>query len=76
VGGEFLGAGTLCEPNPCPAVCCYGDTWHDCMITLQADCEAMHGYWHPEWTSCEPNPCEIYTPAENTSWGQIKAMYR
>jgi len=70
VQGQFQGQGTTCEPNPCEAVCCFE---HDCVIGLQAACT---GYWHPEWVSCDPNPCEIYTPAENTSWGQIKDMYR
>jgi hypothetical protein len=72
-GGHWMGPGTVCDPNPCPAVCCFE---HDCAIILEADCLAGGGYWHPEWTTCEPNPCEIYTPAENTSWGTIKSMYR
>jgi hypothetical protein len=77
-GGEWLGPGTTCEPNPCPAVCCFEmpTNPHGCEIILEDDCIAMGGYWHPEWTTCEPNPCEIYTPAENTSWGTIKGMYR
>lgn len=76
LGGTYM-PGMTCEPNPCPAVCCYGEpSGHECIITVEAECAAMSGYWHPEWTSCEPNPCEIYTPAENTSWGEIKNMYR
>jgi len=62
--------GITCSPNPCEAVCCYE---HDCVISLQAACT---GYWHPEWVTCNPNPCEIYTPTDETSWGQIKNMYR
>jgi hypothetical protein len=78
VGGEFLGAGTSCEPNPCPAVCCFNTQYSPmpCMILLEADCAAQQGDWHPEWTSCEPNPCEIYSPSNETSWGRIKSMYR
>jgi hypothetical protein len=72
-GGHWMGPGTGCDPNPCFAVCCFE---HECAIILEADCLAGGGYWHPEWTSCDPNPCEIYTPAENTSWGTIKSMYR
>lgn len=77
LGGTWL-PGVTCEPNPCPAVCCIQMPTHPhgCEIMLQAECEAMQGFWHPEWISCEPNPCEIYTPAENTSWGEIKNMYR
>jgi hypothetical protein len=73
IGGQWLGPNTVCSPNPCPAVCCFG---HECVIILEEECLQGGGYWHPEWTSCEPNPCEIYTPADNTSWGEIKAIYR
>ncbi len=78
LGGTFLGPDTLCEPNPCPAVCCFEQPTapHGCEILLEAECQAAQGFWHPEWTTCEPNPCEIYTPVEETSWGRIKGMYR
>ncbi len=77
-GGEWLGMGTTCDPNPCPAVCCIDPQtqYHTCIITLEDDCAAQNGYWHPEEGSCDPNPCTIYTPAGDTSWGQIKEMYR
>jgi hypothetical protein len=75
LGGIFL-PGMLCEPNPCEAVCCYGDTLHECMITVEDECAAMNGAWHPEWTSCEPNPCDMYTPTNDASWGTIKNLYR
>jgi len=76
--GQFQGPGTTCDPNPCDAVCCFEHPTspHGCEIMLEAACAAAGGFWHPEWVTCEPNPCEIYTPAENTSWGQIKGMYR
>ncbi len=78
IGGEWLGMGTTCDPNPCEAVCCIDPAtqYHTCIITLEDDCAAQGGYWHPEEGSCDPNPCTIYTPTENTSWGQIKEMYR
>ncbi len=77
-GGQWLGGGTGCEPNPCEAVCCTdpAQQYHVCIITLEDDCAAQGGYWHPEEGSCDPNPCTIYTPADETSWGRIKGMYR
>jgi hypothetical protein len=71
-GGTWLGPGTTCVPNPCEAVCCVGC---DCYIVLEEDCAAMGGVWHPEWTTCTPNPCGP-TPADEASWGTIKALYR
>lgn len=58
----------------CPAwlVCCVGE---ECYITTETGCADMGGEWHPEWDSCDPNPCEI-TPADEESWGTIKALYR
>jgi hypothetical protein len=76
-GGEWRpDLGQSCTPNPCNGgygVCCrYGD----CFITLQAVCDAMGGFWHPEWYTCDPNPCDIYVPTQKTSWGKIKQMFR
>jgi hypothetical protein len=60
----------LCEQT---LVCCLD---HTCIITTQADCELQNGYWHPEWLSCDPNPCDIYTPTEESTWGEVKSLYR
>jgi len=57
----------------CWKVCCLD---HTCIITTQIECQRLSGYWHPEWVTCEPNPCDIYTPTEGSSWGQIKTLYR
>lgn len=78
IQGTWLGPLTTCTPNPCPAVCCLQmpSSPHGCDIMLRGACVTAGGFWHPEWTSCEPNPCAIYTPADNTSWGEIKSMYR
>jgi hypothetical protein len=77
VGGTFMGPGIDCNPNPCPAVCCFGGRReHDCEIMLEGECLAAQGYWHPEWTDCAPNPCDMYTPIERASWGRIKSVYR
>jgi hypothetical protein len=77
VGGTWM-QGIPCDPNPCPAVCCFQmpTSPHGCEIMLEAACAAASGFWHPEWVTCDPNPCEIYTPVENASWGQIKSMYQ
>ena len=79
VGGEWMGPETTCHPeNPCEGewVCCF---ICDCYIVeTQMECEAMGGIFHPEWDSCEPhNPCiGPHSPANETSWGRIKGMYR
>ncbi len=70
-GGEWLGEGTVCDPNPCPAVCCVGQ---ECYITLEDECAGMGGDWYPDWITCTPNPCP--SPVGSTSWGTIKALYR
>jgi hypothetical protein len=57
----------------CYKVCCLE---HACIITTQIECERLSGYWHPEWTTCEPNPCDIYTPTEKATWGQIKRILK
>lgn len=76
LAGEWHPEWDSCQPNPCElvrAVCCLNG---DCSITTQAECTDAQGEWHPEWTSCEPeNPCPP-TPAERTTWGTIKSIYR
>ncbi len=74
-GGEWRpDLGQSCTPNPCGyAVCCHGI---ECTLMRQADCLNTGGDWYPEWLSCEPNPCDMYVPARNTSWGQIKRLFR
>lgn len=76
IGGEFLGEETVCDPNPCPqppvAVCCVGE---DCYILNEYECADMQGVFYPDWDVCDPNPC-IPTPADDNSWGSIKALYR
>ena len=45
------------------------------MLT-KLECALAGGEWHPEWLTCDPNPCDIYVPSRNTSWGQIKRLFR
>jgi hypothetical protein len=72
-GGTF----TLTYEITCPTpeyVCCVG---HDCYLLTEAECAEMQGIWHPEWDDCgPPNPCDIYTPADKSTWGKIKDTYR
>jgi hypothetical protein len=72
-GGPF----TLAYEITCPVptyVCCVG---HDCyLFETEQECAEMQGAWHPEWTTCGDHPCDIYTPADPNSWGQIKNAYR
>jgi hypothetical protein len=68
--------GGPCDPNPCPflgTVCCVGA---DCFIVFsEAECTGMGGDWYPDDSTCDPNPCPP-VPADDTSWGSIKALYR
>jgi hypothetical protein len=79
LGGIYHPEWTSCDYAPCavpPTVCCIG---HDCyVVDCEAQCADIGGIWHPEWGGyCgPPNPCDIYTPAEPSSWGAIKAIYR
>jgi hypothetical protein len=69
---EWLDCG---PPNPCEYprfVCCVCE---ECFITTEEECAGMGGEFHPEWVTCDPNPCPA-SPADNTSWGTIKAIYR
>jgi len=71
------GPWTLTYEITCPVqtyVCCVDQ---DCyLFETEAECDALGGVWHPEWTSCgPPDPCD-YTPADPNSWGQIKNAYR
>jgi hypothetical protein len=73
----YGGPWTLAYEITCPAptaVCCVA---HTCYLIHEAECGAMQGHWHPEWTSCgPPNPCDVYTPSNPKSWGTIKNEYR
>jgi hypothetical protein len=55
-GYDYLGDGTLCNPNPCPApgACCYPDG--SCVYMLEMYCD---GDLFIAGTTCSPNPCPI-----------------
>jgi hypothetical protein len=51
--GDWMGAWTTCDPNPCPqptGACC--DDVGQCYITTQAFCIAAGDEWHGDWTTC------------------------
>lgn len=76
MGGMFHPEWADCgPPNPCEIprfVCCVCE---ECSIITEDECDGLGGEFHPEWDTCDPNPCPA-SPAENTSWGTIKAIYR
>jgi hypothetical protein len=73
--GEWHPEWDTCSPNPCQDerhVCCVCE---ECYITTAGECADMQGEFHPEWDSCDPNPCPP-SPADRTTWGTIKSIYR
>ena len=60
-GGNFQGAGSDCDPNPCPydeaRVCCDGQDCH--LVSSELDCSNLSGQFHPHWLSCNANPCQL-----------------
>ncbi len=63
-GGEFLGSGVLCIPNPCTiplGACCFGDG--SCLELTEADCGSQGGLYEGDDTLCDPNPCPQPTGA-------------
>ena len=56
-GYDWLGEGTLCDPNPCPqpGACCFNDG--SCAYTLEDICYQASGELWIAGTDCDPNPC-------------------
>ena len=54
-------------------VCCFEES--RCVLLTEEDCLASQGVFHPEFSSCDPNPCDT-TPAESSTWGEIKGIFR
>lgn len=77
IGGEFLGELFPCEPdNPCPqptVACCLDDEL--CLELTADECTSQGGFPEPYPSTCDPNPC-LGSPANDDSWGSIKALYR
>jgi len=72
-------AGQDCDPNPCeqpPATgaCCYTDG--TCQVLTEAECVQAGGEYQGDGVACTDDLCEPVIPTEETSWGQIKSLYR
>ena len=76
-GGEYVGDGTVCDPNPCSqpslGACCIED--ESCVVLSETDCNATGGVYQGDGTSCDPNPCSV-VPVVEESWGGIKEKFR
>jgi hypothetical protein len=71
---QWLGAGTVCDPNPClSGACCLINY---CLISTQSDCAGYGGLYQGNGSLCVPNPCTPPTATERTTWGRIKSQYR
>lgn len=76
IGGDFLGEGITCVPdNPCPIppewACCVNI--YECVILTAYECDQQNGDFFDGQT-CDPDPCP--TPADDSTWGSIKALYK
>jgi len=73
--GEYMGDGTVCDPNPCAppqGACCFADG--TCAVLTSGDCETQGGQFQGDGTVCVPNPCPPVPVIEST-WGKIKNQY-
>ena len=72
-GFNLTGMNPTINLGPLERVCCVG---FNCSIVGEADCQSLGGLWFGFDMQCDPNPCDIYVPTRETSWGQIRALYR
>jgi hypothetical protein len=64
LGGQWQGAETSCEPNPCSqpvGACCRPGS--PCYVLPAELCELYGGTWLGADTTCEPDPCPAPTGA-------------
>jgi hypothetical protein len=47
-----------------------------CSLLTEEECASLAGSFQGLATGCDTNPCWAPTPAERTSWGSLKALYR
>ncbi|MCA9756230.1 MAG: hypothetical protein KDA27_10530 [Candidatus Eisenbacteria bacterium] len=75
--GNFLGPGTVCDPNPCDCppygACCLSDG--SCDLGSEMECLDQEGVYQGDDFPCDPNPCEP-VPVQRSTWGGVKAVYR
>lgn len=74
--GVFQGEGTLCGEVLCDTAwgaCCRQDG--SCFVCDPGSCDIENGTFQGAGSLCDPDPC-VQTPARDSTWGTIKAMYR
>lgn len=62
-GGDFRGAGSTCDPNPCPppvGACCFRNA--SCRVLTGPHCVSLRGTFIGPDTDCDPNPCPPVAP--------------
>ena len=72
-GGSWLGAEVPCDPNPCPAACCFAGQL--CQLLDAAACASQNGHFKLGHDCSNAHICEE-EPAEKSTWGRIKNGYR
>ncbi len=74
-GGDFQGSGTDCDtadcPQPATGACCIDAA---CSIRTESECLDAGGDYLGDDTSCDGDPCVV--PTIESSWGEIKGIYR
>jgi hypothetical protein len=58
-GGNYLGDGVGCEPNPCGPVgaCCNIEDGFNCQVAPEIWCGNHGGTYMGDGTDCDPDPC-------------------
>jgi hypothetical protein len=56
-------------------VCCIGEEGACRLVRDQAVCESYGGEWHGDQSICDADACET-TPVVQSTWGQLKALFR
>ncbi len=69
---EFNTGGIGIDDNY-PGACCLPDG--ECQYMWGYECDALHGVYHGDNSSCNSYPCDP-TPTKSTTWGAIKSSYR
>ncbi len=69
----LIGALDMGCQAPASGACCLEAG--NCVVVTESACEAMHGRYLGDGTTCESNPCAP-TAVEPTTWGRIRASFR
>jgi len=68
-----------CEVADCPiaiGACCFGERGRTGRILTESACRAVSGTWFPGVSESSQIDCASPAPAQRTSWGEIKHLYR